>query len=48
MARRSANPTALLTVYLQNERVEEAARLALAELRAWAAGAHTRPPSGST
>ena len=39
MARRGANPTALLTVYLQHGRLEEAARLALAELRSYAASA---------
>jgi nuclear pore complex protein Nup160 len=38
MARRGANPTALLVAYVQNGRLEEAARLALAELRAHAAG----------
>jgi nuclear pore complex protein Nup160 len=38
MARRGSNPTALLVAYVQNGRLEEAARLALAELRAHAAG----------
>ena len=35
MARRGANPTALLSAYLQYGRLEEAGRLALAELRAY-------------
>lgn len=39
MARRGANPVALLTVFLQHGRLEEAARLALAELRSYAASA---------
>ena len=39
MARRGANPTALLAIYAQHGRLEEAARLAIAELRAHARGA---------
>ena len=39
MARRGANPTALLAVYAEHGRLEEAARLAIAELRAHAQGA---------
>ena len=35
MARRGANPAALLRVYLAFERAEEAARLALKELTLW-------------
>lgn len=39
MARRGANPTALLAVYAEHGRLEEAARLAIAELRAHAQSA---------
>ena len=39
MARRGANPTALLAIYAQHGRLEEAARLAIAELKAHAQGA---------
>lgn len=39
MARRGANPAALLAIYANHGRLEEAARLAIAELRAHARGA---------